>query len=283
MNFKHLIILPISLLFFDSCKSQTTETKTPAESTEIIVNSVKEFIETTSPFFSTKYVKTPQGEDLKLTDYMKNEIDKSKGNESYLATTLCQFSSIIATLSREDAKKYGDANNNPDLLKLEYQKYLYLSSSESMSSADYITVYLNAIQSVSFHLKVKNVPVFEDLDNVIYYISSEMESAKTTLTVPLAYKVNILHCTNLYSIVLESYAKYLVIGVLKKEISEYPFTELKIKRRDLMPIINDYSELNNKYSLLSNTEYTTKINKSNEIIAGYFSIINTAISTILQE
>tara|TARA_B110000238_G_C16116539_1_gene435133 strand:+ start:962 stop:1819 length:858 start_codon:yes stop_codon:yes gene_type:complete len=285
MNFKHLLVLLISLLLFDSCKSQTFETKTSTESTEIIVNSIKDFIETTSPFFSTKYVKTSDGKDLKFTDYIKNEIDKSKskGNGYYLATTLCQFSSIIAKLSKEDAKKYGVENNNPDLLKSEYQKYLYLSSSESMSSADYITVYLNAIQSVPFHLKVKNVPVFEDLDKVIYYISNEIESAKTTLTVPLAYKVNILHFTNLYSIVLESYAKYLVIGVLGKEITEYPFTELETKRRNLMPVVNDFSEFNNKYSLLGNTEYTSKINKSSEIIAGYFSIINTAISTIVQE
>lgn len=285
MKFKYLLLLLNCLLLFISCKTQNTETNPPTKSTEIIVNSIKEFIETTSPFFSTKYVKAPDGNDLKLTDFMKNEIDKSKskGNDYFLATTLCQFSLIIATLSKEDAKKYGVENNNSDLLQSEYQKYLYLSSSESMSGEDYITVYLNAIQSIPFHLKVKNVPAFEDLDNVIDYISSEMKNEKPTLTLPLANKVNILHCNNLYSIVLESYAKYLLIGVLEKEITEYPFTELETKRRNLMPVVNDFSELNNKYSLLTNEEYTSKINKSSEIIAGYFTIINTAISLIVKK
>ncbi len=285
MNIKPLLAILFSLQLFYNCNSQSIEIKPPTESTEIIVNSIKEFIETISPIFSTKYVKTSDGRDLNLSDYMKIEIDnsKSQGNDYYLATALCQFSSIIATLSKEDAKKYGIKNNNSELLKLEYQKYLYLSVSESMLNEDYIAVYLNAIQSVPFHLKVKSVPVFEDLDNIIYFFSSKMESANTTMSVPLAYKVNVLHWANLYSIVLDSYAKYLVIGVLDKEITQYPFAELETKRRNLMPDVNDFSELNSKYSLLSSTEYTSKTNKFSEIIAGYFSIINTAISTLLQE
>lgn len=285
MNIKPLLAILFSLQLFYNCNSQSIEIKPPTESTEIIVNSIKEFIETISPIFSTKYVKTSDGRDLNLSDYMKIEIDnsKSQGNDYYLATALCQFSSIIATLSKEDAKKYGIKNNNSELLKLEYQKYLYLSVSESMLNEDYIVVYLNAIQSVPFHLKVKSVPVFEDLDNIIYFFSSKMESANTTMSVPLAYKVNVLHWANLYSIVLDSYAKYLVIGVLDKEITQYPFAELETKRRNLMPDVNDFSELNSKYSLLSSTEYTSKTNKFSEIIAGYFSIINTAISTLLQE
>jgi len=285
MNSKYILMLLISLFLFKSCKSESAQTKKTTESTEVIVNSIKEFIETTSPFFDTKYVKTDDGRDLKFIDYIKIELEKSKieGNDFYLAKALSSFSSIIATLSKEDAKKYGIENKNIELIKVEYQKYLFLSPQNLNSRDDYINIYLNSIRSISFHLKVKNIPVYEDLENLINLISDEISNNKNNLNEAESYKVNLLHCNFLYSIALEKYAKYLIIGVLEKDIPDFPFVELENQRRELMPKVDDFSELSKKLSLLNNSEYSESMNKSSEIIKGYFLIINTGINTILKE
>ena len=282
MNSNYLILVLISLHLFGSCnqpKAQTTK------STELIVNSINTFNETTSPFFESKYVKADDGKDLKFNDFVKNEIDKSKikGNDFYLATALSKFSSIIATLSKEDAKKYGIDNNITELIKSEYQKYLFLSSSDSMSHSDYISIYLIAIQSISFHLKVKNIPVYKELDNLISFITVEINNNQNTLNESEAFKVNLLHCNFLYSIALDNYAKYLIIGVLEKDITDFPFNVLENQRKEIMPKADNFSQMTQKLRLLNNEEYSEILNKSSEIVAGYFSIINNSIRMIKKE
>lgn len=287
MNPRKLLILSISCCLFAFCNRTSTQENhyTPTKSTKTIVHSIKSFVETTAPFFDTKYIQTDDGADIKLTDHALNEINHAEtkdNNNYYLTTALCQFSSIMALLSKEDAKKYGNERNESELLLQEYQKYLYLATSDSMTDSDYILTYLNAIQSVPFLLKVRHDPIAEDLDNLIYYIAIEIDSANTTLPAPQAYKVSMLHCNGLYSIVLESFAEYLVTEVLDKEITEYPFTELENKRVKLMPAVNDLSELNEKYSSFSDKEYMDNLNQTSEIIAGYFSIINDAFSLVIK-
>jgi hypothetical protein len=248
-----------------------------------MVSSIIAFVKSTAPMMSEAYVSGDDGKDVLFSDYMLKEIAeaKSKGDDQYRATALCTFSAIIAMMSKNDAKSFGEENGDVDILMEEYQHYLFLEPADPLTPEAFTDVYLSTIHSVLFHLKVRKVPFYENLDDIVYFISEEMNKATTSYEPPVAFKINQLHCAQLYSIVLEGFAKYLVAGMLNEKITGYPFTELALKRRDAIPAVDEFSQLNAKMSQLSREGYAASLQKTNETIAGYFTIINESLTTIL--
>ncbi len=232
---------------------------------------------------SDTYITGDDGKDMLFSDYMLNKITaaKTKGDDQYRATALCTFSAIIAMMSKNDAKSFGEENGDVDILMEEYQYYLSLEHADPLTPEALTDVYLSAIHSVLFHLKVRKIPFYENLDDLVYFISEEMNAATSSYEPSVAFKINQLHCAQLYSMVLEGFAKYLVAGMLNEKITGYPFTELALKRRDAIPEVDEFSQLNAKMSQLSKEGYAASLQKTHETITEYFKIINMAMTKIL--
>lgn len=236
---------------------------------EVIVNSIKDYIEVIgkTPLFSTKYIKTNDGRDMKYIDYLQTELEKSKteGNDFYLAKALAYFGSINASLSKNSAKRFGIQNNNTSQIQSEYYKYFSLNRTVSTINLsnrnDYINLYLNSIRSISFFFKVQGIPVYEEVEKNINYKSDYISSIDKD---PRAFKASLTMCHLLFAQTLEDYAKFIVIAEVKKDISDFPFAELSANLSAAIALTFDSEEIDKEIG---------------EIIKGYFFIINSELDS----
>jgi len=242
------------------------------------VNSIKRYIDITSPLFSGRYITTPDGLDMKYTEYLLNQIDDQKGNNYIKA--LASFSSILANLSKESAKEYADETGNTEQVITEYQKYLFLITENINDRYDDINLYLNTSRSVSFHLKVQGVEVYKELENKINNISKYIDENFTQnqiITDNTAYSHILFYCHLTFIESLKDYALYLTITA-EKDFSDFPFSELA-QRKD--KIIMNFRNLPND---LDDSSYLVELklsnNKLTKIIEEYFFIINSNMAVL---
>jgi len=234
--------------------------------TQQIVNSIENYIEVFSPSLSYKYVKTPDGRDLKYTDYLKENIKSSKGSDLYLFTALSSFSSIIASISSNDAKEYGIRNNNSDSIRLEYQKFHYLTIDSHANDSKKIEVYINAIKAISFHLKVKDIPAYKNIDVLV-------NNLETITKKPHSFNTKLWYCHSAFSYALEAYAKTIVYGFLpENEILNYEY-RLKDLSNQKQKLVNQINNTDIPIRTLSDGEM--------KLIVSYFDLINEAISSLM--
>jgi hypothetical protein len=261
-----IIPKPISKLLIFLLLGINTVVFSQENSTKEIVNSIKDYINVFSPSLSYKYVKTPDGRDINYTDFLKEKIDSSKGSDIYLLTSLTSFSSLMATISKSDAKEYGIQNNSVDSTRFEYQKYLFLSLDPKADESKKIELYINSIRSISFHLKVKYVPAYKDVNNIL-------NNLEKIISDPKPYNIKLWYCHSAFSYALGIYAKVVVYRFLpQKEIDKYEnrFKDLDNKKQKL---INQISNEDIPIEALSDGEM--------KLMVSYFSIINEAISSLL--
>ena len=243
-----------------------SEVSSQNKSVDQLANSIDKYIDIWSPILSSKYIKTPDGRDLKYTDFLKENINSSKGTDINLLKSLASFSSLIMTLSKNDAIEYGNAHNNSRSIRTDYQKYLYLNIASAASESSKIDIYINVLKSISFHIKVKDISIYKNIDKII-------ENLEIITSKNYEYETKLWFCNSAFTFIIADYAKTIVYGYLpdnKKEDYDNRLSALDNKKQVLNKQGNDES-----ISIETLSEGEIKL------IVKYFDVINDAIPIIL--
>lgn len=237
-----------------------------------ISNSVLSFIDQVDPWFETRYVKTEDGKDLKYTDFLISGI-RSVPVDQQQIKALTSFAMVMASLSKEDAKVYGAKIGKDEEIRKEYQSYLYLGTLPISSEEEKHQFYLHAIKSIAFHLKVKEIPIYENLEMVNDYVENELSKNLQTLPKNDALKINQVQLHVLFSIGLENLSRFLSMGVLEEEQNPR-FDQLATSRSKILPQVNKVGELSESLMRLEVEAYE-KLNQDMEVLIGKYLDLTT--------
>lgn len=247
-----------------------------------ISNSIISFIGQVEPLFGTTYVKSEDGNDLKYADFLISEI-KSASEDQRQIKALASFAMVMASLSKEDAKLYGaKSGNNDEAIRKEYQSFLYLGTIPIYSEEEKLQVYLLAIKSIAFHLKVKEIPVFQNLEMVNDYVENEISKNLQVLPKKDAYRINQIQLHFLLSIAMENYSKFLSVGILEEEQNP-KFIQLATSRVEILPQSKNVSELSDSLIRMEDEAFL-KINQDMEVLLGeYIDLTSNLMWKIINE
>ena len=263
------IILILSLLISLNSFGQTEN--------DLIVNSVKKYIDITSSLFSSRFIETPDGVSISYEEYLITQINKQKENTHIKA--LASFASILTNISKSAAKKYGEENNNIEQTRALYQGYLWMPAWTMNDRNDVINIYLNIIQSVYFHFRVHGIEEFKESENRTYntfeYITETFTQDQIN-TNDTDYYTLLVYCHLDFMLALRDYAVYIILNS-EKDLADFPFYELADR---VNSEITNFQNLNTDDSSYL-AELKLSNNKLSKIIVEYFSIINYNLAVLL--
>ncbi|WP_241124374.1 hypothetical protein [Cognataquiflexum nitidum] len=212
-------------------------------------------------------MKSKDGNDLKYTDFLISEI-KSASEDQQKVKALASFAMVMASLSKEDAKIFGAKTGNDEAIRREYQSFLYLETIPISSEEEKLQVYLHAIKSIAFHLKVKEIPAYENLEMVNDYVENELSKNLQTLPKNDALRINQTQLHFLFSIALENYSKFLSVGILKEKQNPR-FDQLTASRSKILPQAKNVSGLSDSLISMEGEAYL-KLNQDMESLSGEY-------------
>jgi hypothetical protein len=272
MKPSYLIILLFQFIPFSQSYSQ--------EFQDPISNSILSFIDQVAPWFETRYV-SHDGKDLKYTDFLISGIKSASADQQQIKA-LTSFAMVIASLSKEDAKIYGAKIGKDEEIRKEYQSYLYLGTIPISSEEEKLQVYLHAIKSIAFHLKVKEIPVYEKLEMVNDYVENELSKNLQTLPKNDALRINQVQLHFLLSIALENFSRFLSLGILE-EGQNPKFDQLATSRSKILPQVKNVGELSESLIQMEGEAYLN-LNKDVEALIGkYFDLTANLMGKIINE
>jgi len=268
-------ILPFaSLLLFLPFSAQSNQ-----EKEQPVVDAVVTFIETASPLFETTYLKGKDGSDQKYTDFLISSI-QSAPPEDQLVKSLASFSAIMASLSKEEAKLYGSKIGQDEKIQQEYVSYLYLFAKAISSEEEKNQIYLQAIRSIAFHLKVKEVPIYENLELINGYVEEELLTNSQTLSLEDSFRINQFQLHFLFSFALENYGKFLSVAILEEDQNP-AFDKLGTQRAELTPKAKNVNELSIAIKSISDPAYSEINRKLKYLLADYLGLVNDLLWDII--
>jgi len=261
-------LLPTSLLFGQKINDP-------------IANSILTFIETVDPLFESTYVKNGEGSDQKYTEFLISEI-RSANTEIQRTKSLTSFGMVMASLSKADAKAFGTKISMDEEIRQEYQSFLYLGTIPVSSDQEKIQVYLHAIKSIAFHLKVKEIPAYENLDMVNKYVENELQKNFESFNEDDADRINQIQLHFLFSIALENFSKYLSVGILEEDQNP-AFDDLANQRANVMPQVTNIGELSARLKSLGDKEALEVHQNMELLLADYLDLTSNLIGKIIKE
>lgn len=266
-----LVVLLFNLIPFSPSFSQ--KIKDP------ISNSMLSFIDQVDPWFETRYVKTEDGEDLKYTDFLISGI-KSASTDQQQIKAMSSFAMVIASLSKEDAKVYGAKIGQDEAIRKEYQSFLYLGTIPISSEEEKLQIYLHAIKSITFHLKVKEIPVYKNLEILNDYVENELSKNLQILPKKDALRINQVQLHVLFSIALENLCKFLSVGILEEEQNP-KFNQLANSRADILPQSKKVSELSESLLRMDGKNFISLNQDLESLVGEYLDLTSNLMKKII--
>jgi hypothetical protein len=261
-------LLPTSLLFCQKINDP-------------IAHSILAFIQTVDPLFESTYVKSEDGADQKYTEFLISGI-KSADAEIQRTKSLTSFGMVMASLSKADAKAFGTKISKDEEIRQEYQSFLYLGTIPVSSDQEKTQVYLHAIKSIAFHLKVKEIPAYENLGMVNNYVEKELQKNFESFNEDDADRINQIQLHFLFSIALENFSKFLSVGILEEDQNP-AFDELASQRARVMPQVSNIGELSSRLKSLGDKS-AFELNQNMEfLLADYLDLTSNLIGKIIKE
>ena len=261
-------LLPTSLLFGQKIKDP-------------IAHSILAFIETVDPLFESTYVKSEDGSDQKYTEFLISGI-KSADAESQRIKSLSSFGMVMAYLSKEDAKAFGAKISKDEEIRQEYQSFLYLGTIPVSSDQEKTQVYLHVIRSIAFHLKVKEIPAYENLGMLNNYVENELQKNFESFSEDEAYRINQIQLHFLFSIALENFSKYLSLGILGEDQNP-AFDDLANQRANVMPQVTNIGELSARLKSLGDNAALELHQNMELLLTDYLDLTSNLIGKIIKE
>jgi hypothetical protein len=261
-------LLPTSLLFCQKINDP-------------IAHSILAFIQTVDPLFESTYVKSEDGADQKYTEFLISGI-KSADAEIQRTKSLTSFGMVMASLSKADAKAFGTKISKDEEIRQEYQSFLYLGTIPVSSDQEKTQVYLHAIKSIAFHLKVKEIPAYENLDMVNKYVENELQKNFESFNEDDADRINQIQLHFLFSIALENFSKFLSVGILEEEQNP-AFDELASQRARVMPQVSNIGELSSRLKSLGDKAALELHQNMELLLADYLDLTSNLIGKIIKE
>jgi len=244
-----------------------------------ISKSIVSFIGETEPLFESTYVKSENGSDQKYTEFLISGI-KSAPVDLQQIKALNSFAMVLASLSKEDAKAYGVKIGKEEEIRTEYQSFLYLGTIPISSEEEKLEVYLHAIKSVAFHLRVKEIPVYKNLEGITNYVEEELLKTRKFLSQEDANRINQIHLHFLFSIALENFSKFLSLGILEEK-ENLAFDQLATERAKAMPSAKNVSELSAQLKNLSKNDYLELDQKMVLLISEYLDLTKNLLGKVM--
>jgi hypothetical protein len=250
------------------------------DTSDPISNSILVLIKTVDPLFENSYIKSGDGQDQKYTEFLISgirsapvEIKQSKAHSS--------FAMVLASLSKEDAKAFGLKTGKDEEIRKAYQSFLYLGDIPISSDEEKLQIYLHAIKSVAFHLKVKEIPVYEEMEQVIDYVEDELLKNVESLPKDQANRINQIQLHFLFSIALENLSKFLSLGILEEERNP-AFDRLAMNRAKALPVAKNVGELSKLINSLSKEECSELDRKMVLLIADYIDLTKNLLEKVIK-